>query len=130
MIVRSFHDLDDTEFDVRTPSWRSKRIILARDKAGFSVHETTLYAGTENEFWYANHIEAVMIIEGEGTITDLGTGETHELRPGTTYLLDEHDKHVVRPRTEIRTICVFNPPVTGREVHDENGVYPLLTEDD
>jgi L-ectoine synthase len=26
--------------------------------------------------------------------------------------------------------CVFNPPVTGREVHDENGVYPLLTEPD
>jgi L-ectoine synthase len=23
---------------------------------------------------------------------------------------------------------VFNPPVTGREVHDENGVYPLLEE--
>ncbi|MQS09243.1 L-ectoine synthase, partial [Streptomyces sp. IF17] len=22
----------------------------------------------------------------------------------------------------------FNPPVTGREDHDENGVYPLLTE--
>ncbi|MGO1947968.1 MAG: ectoine synthase, partial [Brachybacterium alimentarium] len=22
-----------------------------------------------------------------------------------------------------------NPPVTGREVHDENGVYPLVTED-
>jgi len=23
-------------------------------------------------------------------------------------------------------LCVFNPPVTGREVHDENGVYPLV----
>ncbi|HLS25668.1 MAG TPA: ectoine synthase, partial [Beutenbergiaceae bacterium] len=22
-----------------------------------------------------------------------------------------------------------NPPVTGREVHDENGVYPLITEE-
>jgi L-ectoine synthase len=26
-------------------------------------------------------------------------------------------------------VCVFNPPVTGREVHDENGVYPALNED-
>jgi L-ectoine synthase len=25
-------------------------------------------------------------------------------------------------------ICVFNPPLTGREVHDEEGVYPLLDE--
>ncbi|MDN6668277.1 MAG: ectoine synthase, partial [Brevibacterium sp.] len=25
---------------------------------------------------------------------------------------------------------VFNPPVTGRETHDENGVYPLIVEED
>ena len=29
----------------------------------------------------------------------------------------------------MRTVCVFNPPVTGREVHDENGVYPLIFEE-
>ena len=29
----------------------------------------------------------------------------------------------------MRTVCVFNPPVTGREVHDENGVYPLIVEE-
>jgi L-ectoine synthase len=29
----------------------------------------------------------------------------------------------------MRTVCVFNPPVTGREVHDEDGVYPLVVED-
>ncbi|WP_353109215.1 ectoine synthase, partial [Gordonia sp. (in: high G+C Gram-positive bacteria)] len=23
-------------------------------------------------------------------------------------------------------LCVFNPPVVGTEVHDENGVYPLV----
>ena len=28
--------------------------------------------------------------------------------------------------TQMRMLCVFNPPVTGREVHDENGVYPLV----
>jgi L-ectoine synthase len=28
----------------------------------------------------------------------------------------------------MRTVCVFNPPVTGREVHDEDGVYPLIVE--
>src|SRR5690625_2889727 len=113
MIVRKISDLDDTEFDIKTPHWRAKRIVLARDKVGFSLHETTLYAGTVNEFWYANHIEAVFIVEGEGTITDLATGETHELGPGSMYLLNEHDKHVVRPRTEIRTVCVFNPRSPG-----------------
>ena len=69
------------------------------------------------------------ITHGEGEIEDLATGEVHQLAPGTLYLLNDHDKHKVRVRKEIRCVCVFNPPVTGREVHDENGVYPLITED-
>ncbi|HLS14576.1 MAG TPA: ectoine synthase [Beutenbergiaceae bacterium] len=129
MIVRTLDEITDTDADIKTENWRSRRIVLARDQAGFSVHETVLYPGTVNEFWYANHIEAVFVTEGEGTITDLATGEEHELRPGSMYLLNDHDKHVVRPRTQIRTVCVFNPPITGREVHDENGVYPLIKED-
>jgi len=44
------------------------------------------------------------------------------------YVLSGHERHQLRPRTRMTTVCVFNPPVTGREVHDENGVYPLITE--
>ncbi|WP_426186537.1 ectoine synthase [Microbacterium sp. TWP3-1-2b2] len=128
MIVRTLDEVTDTDADIKTENWRSKRIVLAKEKVGFSVHETTLYAGTVSRFWYANHIEAVFVVAGEGEITDLGTGETHQLAPGSLYLLNDHDKHEVRPRTEMRVVCVFNPPVTGREVHDENGVYPLVTE--
>ncbi|MGH3519171.1 MAG: ectoine synthase [Haloechinothrix sp.] len=130
MIVRTVDEITDSEADVKTPNWRSKRIVLAKEKVGFSVHETTLYAGTVNDFWYANHVEAVYVIEGEGEITNTDTGETYPLRPGTLYLLNDHDKHQVRPKTDIRTLCVFNPPVTGREVHDESGVYPLIVEGD
>ncbi len=43
--------------------------------------------------------------------------------------LNGHERHTVRPKTDFRVLCVFTPPVTGREVHDENGSYPLLTED-
>lgn len=128
MIVRTIDEITDTDADIKTENWRSKRIVLAKEQVGFSVHETTLYAGTVNQFWYANHIEAVFIVEGEGEITDLATGETHQLAPGSLYLLNNHDKHEVRPRTQMRTVCVFNPPITGREVHDENGVYPLVAE--
>lgn len=129
MIVRNVGDLDDTDRDIRTPNWRSKRIVLAKEGVGFSVHETTLYAGTVNDFWYANHIEAVFVVDGEGELLDKGTGETHQLRPGSLYLLDDHDHHQLRPTTDMRTVCVFNPPVTGREVHDEHGVYPLIVEE-
>ena len=130
MIVRTLDEITDTDADIQTPNWRSKRIVLAKEKVGFSVHETTLYAGTVNDFWYANHIEAVFVYEGEGEITNKATGETFPLRPGSLYLLNDHDKHQVRPKTDMKTVCVFNPPVTGREVHDENGVYPLVVEDD
>ncbi len=129
MIVRNVGDLDDTDRDIKTPNWRSKRIVLAKEGVGFSVHETTLYAGTINDFWYANHIEAVFVVEGEGELLDKGTGEIHQLRPGSLSLLDNHDHHQLRPKTDMRTVCVFNPPVTGREVHDENGVYPLIVEE-
>ncbi len=128
VIVRNVDELTDTERDIKTPNWRSKRIVLAKEGVGFSVHETTLYAGTVNDFWYANHVEAVFVVEGEGELEDKDTGVTYELRPGSLYLLDQHDHHQLRPRTDMRTVCVFNPPVTGREVHDENGVYPLLRE--
>ena len=129
MLVRTLDEVTDTDADIKTPNWRSKRIMLAKDGLGFSVHETTLYAGTVNDFWYANHIEAVFVVEGEGELLDKETGTTYELRPGSLYLLDKHDHHQLRPRTDMRTVCVFNPPVTGREVHDENGVYPLISEE-
>ncbi|ASO18977.1 L-ectoine synthase [Actinoalloteichus hoggarensis] len=128
MIVRSVAEIEDGDRDVKTPNWRSKRIVLAKEGVGFSVHETTLYPGTVNDFWYANHIEAVFVVEGEGELLDKETGIVHQLGPGTLYLLDGHERHQLRPTTLMRTVCVFNPPVTGAEVHDENGVYPLVVE--
>lgn len=130
MIVRTVEDITGTDRDVVTENWRSKRLVLSSDRVGFSVHETTLDPGVVNEFWYANHIEAVFVVEGEGELTDHATGETYQLGPGSIYVLDENDKHQLRPFTSMRTVCVFNPPLTGREVHDENGIYPLVVEAD
>jgi L-ectoine synthase len=130
VIVRSFKDIEGTERHVKSASgtWESKRIVLAKEKVGFSLHETILYAGTETSMWYANHIEAVVCVEGEAELTDHETGRTYAITPGTMYLLDGHERHTLRIKEDFRCICVFNPPVTGREDHDENGVYPLLTE--
>lgn len=130
MIVRTLAEIQGTDRDVKAPTWRSRRLVLAREKVGFSLHDTVLYAGTETSMWYANHIEAVYCIEGTGELVNDETGERYELAPGTMYLLDGHEHHTVRAKTDLRTVCVFNPPVTGREVHDENGVYPLLTDSD
>ncbi len=128
MIVRTTAEITDTERDIASENgnWRSKRIVLGGDGVGFSFHETTIEAGTVNEFHYANHIEAVWLIEGEGTLTDRDNARTYELSPGSMYLLDGNERHRLEPRTRMRMMCVFNPPVTGAEVHDENGVYPLI----
>ncbi|UGQ09069.1 ectoine synthase [Yinghuangia sp. ASG 101] len=129
MIVLSIDDLDGTDRDVTAPTWRSRRMVLAGEGVGFSLHETVMFAGTETSMWYANHIEAVYCVEGHGELTNDETGEKHRISAGSLYLLNGHEHHTMRPTTDMRFVCVFNPPVTGREVHDENGVYPLLTEE-
>lgn len=128
MIVRTTAEITGTEREVADPkgNWVSKRIVLGGDGVGFSFHETTIDAGSVNQFHYANHIEAVWLVEGEGTLTDRETGEEYPLAPGTMYLLNGHERHTVVARTQLRMLCVFNPPVVGTEVHDENGVYPLV----
>jgi L-ectoine synthase len=128
VIVRSLAEIEGTDRDVRAETWRSQRLLLARDGQSFSMHDTVLYAGTETTMWYANHIEAVYCVGGEGELINDETGETHALSDGTIYLLDGHEHHRIRARSDLRMVCVFTPPVTGREVHDETGAYPLIRE--
>jgi L-ectoine synthase len=129
MKIRRLEDLAGTDADVEAPTWRSRRFVLARDDVGFSFHDTVLYAGTTTAMWYAHHVESVYCIEGEGELRDLETGQTHAIRPGTLYLLDGHERHRLTATTDLRMMCVFNPPLTGRETHLEDGSYPLLPEE-
>jgi L-ectoine synthase len=109
VIVRTLAGITGTDADVQTPNWRSKRLLLAGDGLGFSLHETVLEPGSVNNFWYAHHIEAVLVIEGEGELLDKENGRTHRLGPGSVYVLDRHEGHQLRPRTRMRTVCVFTP---------------------
>jgi len=128
MIVRSVDDIRGTPQEVAAPNWVSRRLLLARDGMGFSFHETTIFAGTETHIHYRNHLEAVFCVAGEGEIETVADGRKHAIRPGVMYALDRHDEHFLRARSELKLVCVFNPPLTGREVHDGEGVYPLLSE--
>jgi len=126
VIVKHLEDVIGTEDDIDTPNWNSRRLLLKRDGMGFSFHDTIIKAGTETFIWYANHLESVYCIEGEGEIETVDDGKVYQIRPGTLYALDGHEKHYLRARKDMRMMCVFNPPLTGEEVHDENGVYPLI----
>jgi len=126
MIVKHLDEIVATKDDVDGGTWCSRRLLLASDGMGFSLHDTLIRAGTQTLIWYKNHLEAVYCISGEGEIEVLSDGKVYPIRPGTLYALDGHEKHYLRATTEMRMVCVFNPPLTGREVHDAEGVYPLL----
>jgi L-ectoine synthase len=126
MIVRTLEEIQGTERDVQAPTFVSRRFLLKKDGMGFSFHETTLYAGTETYIWYKNHLEAVYCIEGEGELEVLPDGPIYQISSGTMYALNGHEKHYLRAKTTLRMVCVFNPPLTGKEVHDADGVYPLI----
>lgn len=128
MIVRQLQDCEKTDRKVNSKTWNSVRMLLADDKMGFSFHITTIYANTETHMQYKNHLEAVYCVSGTGRIKDLATDEVHEITPGTLYVLNEHDKHVLfADDQDLILACVFNPPVTGQEVHDADGSYPAAS---
>ena len=128
MIVKSLDDLIDTDRDVRGPVWASRRFLLARDGVGFTLTETTTEAGAEQVLWYKHHVEANYVIEGEGEVENMVTGEVFPLKPGSMYVLDQHEKHRLKSFTRMRLVCVFTPALTGHETHDEDGAYALPAE--
>lgn len=128
MIVRTLTEATKTGRRVVTGNWESTRLLLAGDRMGFSFHITTVYAGTETPMCYRHHLESVYCIAGAGEVESLDDGRVHPVMPGTIYILDKHDRHVLRARTEMTLACVFNPPLKGREVHDDTGAYPLDAE--
>ncbi|MGC9515628.1 ectoine synthase [Methanocrinis sp.] len=142
MIVRDLSEAESTDRRVVAENWESTRLLLKGDGMGFSFHITTIYPGTETHIWYKNHLESVYCIEGEGEVEVLdgdgmegdgkavldnvgNGGKIYKIAPGTIYVLDQHDRHLLRAKTPLKLACVFNPPLHGKEVHDENGVYPL-----
>ncbi len=125
MIVRDLNKIlqDEQQRVVSDAQWTSVRMLLAGDGMGFSFHITMLEAGSEHTFEYKHHFESVYCMEGRGSITDIATGETHPIRPGVMYALNLHDRHIVRAEEKLVMACCFNPPVTGTEVHREDGSY-------
>ena len=124
MIIRSLSDVVGTERDVAGDGWRSRRLLLRDDGMGFSLHDTVVEAGAELNMEYRHHLEACYIMQGAAQITDLATGEQHQLAPGSVYALNDHDRHVLRVTDELRLICVFNPALAGTEGHVGGGYEP------
>lgn len=129
MIVRKLRKAEKTERRVVTPGWESTRLLLKNDNMGFSFHITTVYEGAELPMHYQYHLESVYCISGEGEVETVdGDGKVYSIEPGTIYILDRHDKHILRAKSELKLACVFNPPLNGKEVHNSSGAYELTAE--
>lgn len=123
MFVKHLNDVLNTTDHVTGDAFESRRILLARDGLGYSFHDTVVKAGSTQHLQYKNHIEANYCIEGTGEVENAQTGETWPLTPGSMYVLDNHDPHIIRAHTDLRLVCIFTPALTGQEKHDKDGSY-------
>jgi len=130
MIVRTLSSANESNRRIVSPegSWESTRLLLKADQMGFSFHITTIYKGADFQMHYQNHLESVYCISGKGEVETLADGKVHPIAPGTIYILNRHDKHILRADEEMVMACVFNPPLNGTEVHNAEGAYDLQTE--
>ncbi|MAD44540.1 MAG: L-ectoine synthase [Oceanospirillaceae bacterium] len=130
MIVRTLEECENSsrKIESETGTWNSVRMSLKDDNMGFSFHITTIYANTETPIWYQNHLESVYCISGEGEVETVADGKVYPIKPGTLYILDKNDQHLLRGFSEMKMACVFNPPLIGNEVHNKDGAYELSAE--
>ena len=127
MIVRNLSDLKSSgRYQEKLGAWSSARYLLQDDGVGFTLTRTSVAAGTTQTMEYKNHIEANLVLDGEGVLTEVATGTEFALRPGSMYTLDKHDRHILAAITDLTLVCVFTPALAGTETHDEDGSYPLL----
>ena len=130
MIVRTLDDAAQNGRKIVSPdnNWDSVRLLLKDDNMGFSFHITTIYEGADFRMHYQNHLESVFCMSGEGEVENLDDGKIYPIKPGTIYILDKHDRHVLRAFSEMKMACVFNPPLNGKEVHNADGAYELVAD--
>jgi len=130
MIVRTLEKAKQSGRRIVSPdnNWESVRLLLKDDGMGFSFHITTIYQGADFKMHYQNHLESVFCISGEGEVETLDDGKKHPIGPGTIYILDKNDRHVLRAFTEMTMACVFNPALNGSEVHNAQGAYELTAQ--
>jgi quercetin dioxygenase-like cupin family protein len=101
----------------------SNRILLDEDNMGYTMTKTVIPVNGKQFWHYKDHLESCYCVKGKGELTNKETGETFEISEDITYVLDKNDAHYFEAFEEVTLICVFNPPLTGKEVHQEDGSY-------
>jgi quercetin dioxygenase-like cupin family protein len=121
MKIISADDLQGTDREVKCPGggFTSLRFLLERDGTGYTLTKTVVPKGSPQHWHYPHHVETCFCVEGHGILINSQTGDKFDITPGTAYVLDGHEPHSFEALVDTTLLCVFNPPLTGREVHDE-----------
>jgi len=121
MIIKTKDSVVGTKGEAQGDKWYSLRLLHEEDGMGVTLTDSILEPGFKMDLWQKNHFEACYCLEGEGTVEELDTGVIHDIRPGTLYAMNDHDRHRIRATSRMRIVCTFTPALTGEEVHDEDG---------
>ncbi len=121
MIVKTGEDVIGTKGEARGDKWHSLRLLHKEDGMGVTLVDALLEPGFDMALWQKNHLAACYCIEGAGGVEELESGRVHEIKAGTLYAMNNHDRHRIRAITRMRVICTFVPPLTGDEIHDADG---------
>lgn len=102
----------------------SHRLLLAEDGMGYTMTKTVIRPEAGKVFQhYKHHLESCYCVSGKAVLTSADAGESFDIEPDTTYVLEANDPHYFEAIEETTLICVFNPPLTGQEIHHEDGSY-------
>jgi L-ectoine synthase len=123
VVTASYLRGTDREVDCPKGGFKSLRILLESDGMGYTLTETHIPQGEPQRWHYKGHLETCYCVSGMGILTDEATGEQWRILPGMAYVLDKHDAHTFQGLTDVVLVCVFNPPLKGKEVHKEDGSY-------
>ena len=93
MIVKTLEDVVGTKGDAHGNKWHSLRLLHKEDGMGVTLTDSILEEGFEMVLWQKNHYEACYCLEGEGTVEELDNGTIHEIKAGTLYAMNNHDRH-------------------------------------
>lgn len=121
MIVKTLEEIAGTKGDAHGDKWHSMRLLHKEDGMGVTLTDSILEAGFEMVLWQKNHFEACYCLKGAGTVEELETGVVHQIKPGTLYAMNDHDRHRIRVKEQMRLVCTFFPALTGDEKHDADG---------
>lgn len=107
----------------------SNRLLLDSDGMGYTLTKTIIEPGEKVFQHYKHHLESCYCVSGKAVLTNAITGDEHIIEPDVTYVLDKNDPHYFQALEQTTLICVFNPPLVGKEIHREDGSYPSKDED-